>query len=42
MLEFFMFCSPLHSHFSRFGMQKDSPVLAVELDIDEMARNHKA
>ncbi|KAJ8632979.1 hypothetical protein MRB53_026315 [Persea americana] len=27
---------------SRFGMQKDSPVLAVELDIDEMARNHKA
>lgn len=27
---------------SRFGMQKDSPILAVELDIDEMARNHKA
>ncbi|KAG9445657.1 hypothetical protein H6P81_011785 [Aristolochia fimbriata] len=27
---------------SRFGMYKDSPVLAVELDVDEMAKNHKA
>ncbi|XP_077225325.1 mitochondrial ATP-independent inner membrane protease subunit 2-like isoform X2 [Tasmannia lanceolata] len=27
---------------SRLGMQKDSPVLAVELDIDEMAKNQKA
>ncbi|PON81742.1 Peptidase S26A, signal peptidase I [Trema orientale] len=27
---------------SHYGMQKDSPVLEVELDVDEMARNHKA
>eukprot|EP00262_Sarcandra_glabra_P009324 TRINITY_DN234_c0_g1_i1.p1 TRINITY_DN234_c0_g1~~TRINITY_DN234_c0_g1_i1.p1 ORF type:complete len:206 (-),score=37.64 TRINITY_DN234_c0_g1_i1:405-1022(-) len=27
---------------SRFGMHKDSPVLAVELDVDEMARSPKA
>ncbi|XP_058101615.1 mitochondrial ATP-independent inner membrane protease subunit 2-like [Magnolia sinica] len=27
---------------SRSGMHQDSPVLAVELDVNEMARNHKA
>ncbi|CAN4093250.1 unnamed protein product [Withania somnifera] len=27
---------------SQFSMQKDSPVLEVELDVDEMARSHKA
>ncbi|MCD9560723.1 hypothetical protein HAX54_019471 [Datura stramonium] len=27
---------------SHFSMQKDSPVLEVELDVDEMARSHKA
>ncbi|KAL5981031.1 Mitochondrial ATP-independent inner membrane protease subunit 2 [Asimina triloba] len=27
---------------SRSGMLRDNPVLAVELDVDEMARNHKA
>ncbi|XP_061375309.1 mitochondrial ATP-independent inner membrane protease subunit 2-like [Gastrolobium bilobum] len=27
---------------SHFSMQKDSPVLEVELDIDEMAKSHKA
>ncbi|OVA02392.1 Peptidase S26A [Macleaya cordata] len=26
---------------SRASMQKDSPVIAVELDVDEMAKNHK-
>ncbi|KAK9281862.1 hypothetical protein L1049_004769 [Liquidambar formosana] len=26
---------------SHFSMRKDSPVLEVELDVDEMARNHK-
>ncbi|XP_061341707.1 mitochondrial ATP-independent inner membrane protease subunit 2-like [Gastrolobium bilobum] len=29
----------LNSHFS---MRRDSPVLAVELDVDEMSKNHKA
>ncbi|KAJ8749111.1 hypothetical protein K2173_013718 [Erythroxylum novogranatense] len=29
----------LNSHFS---MQKDAPVLEVELDVEEMAKNHKA
>ena len=29
---------PLNSHFS---MQKDTPVLEIELDVDEMARRHK-
>ncbi|KAJ7972645.1 Peptidase S24/S26A/S26B/S26C family protein [Quillaja saponaria] len=27
---------------SHFSMQKDSPVLEVELDVDEMAKQHKA
>ncbi|XP_009804125.1 mitochondrial ATP-independent inner membrane protease subunit 2-like isoform X2 [Nicotiana tabacum] len=27
---------------SHFSVQKDSPVLEVELDVDEMARSHKA
>ncbi|XP_050208062.1 uncharacterized protein LOC126657425 [Mercurialis annua] len=27
---------------SHFSMHKDSPVLEVELDVDEMAKNHKA
>ncbi|KAK4573095.1 hypothetical protein RGQ29_031177 [Quercus rubra] len=27
---------------SHFSMKKDSPVLEVELDVDEMAKNHKA
>ncbi|KAJ7977236.1 Peptidase S24/S26A/S26B/S26C family protein [Quillaja saponaria] len=27
---------------SHFSMRKDSPVLEVELDVDEMAKNHKA
>jgi len=27
---------------SYFGMRKDSPVLEVELDVDEMAKNQKA
>ncbi|PIA45388.1 hypothetical protein AQUCO_01700736v1 [Aquilegia coerulea] len=27
---------------SHFSMQKDSPVIEVELDVDEMAKNHKA
>ena len=27
---------------SQFSMQKDLPVLEVELDVDEMAKNHKA
>ncbi|KAF3643134.1 putative mitochondrial inner membrane protease subunit 2-like isoform X2 [Capsicum annuum] len=27
---------------SQFSMQKDSPVLEVELDVDEMAKGHKA
>lgn len=27
---------------SYYSMQKDAPVLEVELDVDEMARNHKA
>ncbi|PON62637.1 Peptidase S26A, signal peptidase I [Parasponia andersonii] len=27
---------------SHYGMRKDLPVLEVELDVDEMARNHKA
>lgn len=27
---------------SRSSMQKDSPVIEVELDVDEMAKNHKA
>lgn len=27
---------------SNFSMQKDTPVLEVELDVDEMAKNHKA
>ncbi|XP_022156611.1 uncharacterized protein LOC111023476 [Momordica charantia] len=27
---------------SYFSMRKDSPVLEVELDVDEMAKNHKA
>ncbi|KAL6005006.1 hypothetical protein ACLOJK_005565 [Asimina triloba] len=27
---------------SRSGMLRDNPVLAVELDVDEMAQNHKA
>ncbi|KAL5711849.1 hypothetical protein ACHQM5_014081 [Ranunculus cassubicifolius] len=27
---------------SHFSMVKDSPVIAVELDVDEMAKNHKA
>lgn len=27
---------------SHFSMQKDSPVLEVELDVDEMAKSHKA
>ncbi|GAV83651.1 hypothetical protein CFOL_v3_27097 [Cephalotus follicularis] len=27
---------------SNFSMRKDSPVLEVELDVDEMAKNHKA
>ncbi|XP_009614289.1 mitochondrial ATP-independent inner membrane protease subunit 2-like isoform X2 [Nicotiana tabacum] len=27
---------------SNFSVQKDSPVLEVELDVDEMARSHKA
>ncbi|KAF6150928.1 hypothetical protein GIB67_026849 [Kingdonia uniflora] len=26
---------------SHFSMQRDSPILAVELDVDEMAKNHK-
>lgn len=27
---------------SNFGMRRDSPVLEVELDVNEMAKNHKA
>ncbi|CAN6890512.1 unnamed protein product, partial [Brassica oleracea] len=27
---------------SEFSMQKDSPILAVELDVDELAKDHKA
>lgn len=27
---------------SYFGMRKDTPVLEVELDVDEMAKSHKA
>ncbi|KAI3932491.1 hypothetical protein MKW92_029166 [Papaver armeniacum] len=27
---------------SHYSMQKDSPVIAVELDVDAMAKNHKA
>lgn len=27
---------------SQFSLKKDSPVLEVELDVDEMAKNHKA
>lgn len=34
-----MLCLLLSSHFS---MRKDSPVLEVELDVDEMAKNQKA
>ncbi|KAK4408149.1 hypothetical protein Sango_0395900 [Sesamum angolense] len=26
---------------SRFSASQDSPVLAMELDVDEMAKNHK-
>ncbi|KAL4337077.1 hypothetical protein AHAS_Ahas12G0074100 [Arachis hypogaea] len=29
-------------HNSHFGMRKDLPVLEVELDVDEMAKSHKA
>jgi hypothetical protein len=31
-----------HSLTSPFSMQNDSPVLEVELDVDEMAKSHKA
>lgn len=27
---------------SHFSMRKDSPVLEIELDVDEMAKDHKA
>jgi len=27
---------------SDFGMRNDTPVLEVELDVDEMAKSHKA
>jgi len=27
---------------SPFSMQKDSPVLEMELDVDEMVKSHKA
>lgn len=27
---------------SEFSMQEDSPILAVELDMDELAKDHKA
>lgn len=27
---------------SHFSMKKDSPVMEIELDVDEMAKNHKA
>jgi hypothetical protein len=30
------------SYTSHFSMREDSPVLEVELDVDEMAKNHKA
>jgi len=31
-----------YSSTSYFGMRKDTPVLEVELDVDEMAKSHKA
>jgi hypothetical protein len=36
---FFFF---LLSHASHFSSRKDSPVLEVELDVEEMAKHHKA